>query len=359
MTTRSDRRIRRASVWLLLLLSLLAPNRVGAQILHLVPSTHIDRAPQSFLDACMNVSRWPGVFARTTYLGAVSWQLRADRAGDAALARCFAEMVARELQLSLEVSIMSNAEATGLQGYLNNLPDWQRYQNLGAPLAALFIDEPITNGSRIWGLPYGTIVSETVNWIALVRQNPRFASVKLILIEAYPHLSAATIINFINDVNNGAALRSVAGLDALQIDHAWDGAQGRWSGSDLADMRAAAHRRRMDFSMIFYAAMPFRNPVNDCDFRTRLYQQWESYEANGMEHYGFYPDIYTIQSWDELPSVTVPESTAACTFMQAARQWLDSIDRVPTVRSRFWPTSCRGLLGCEESPVITIAPGEP
>jgi hypothetical protein len=90
-----------------------------------------------------------------------------------------------------------------------------------------------------------------------------------------------------------------------------------------------------------------------------LYQQWDAYGVNGIADHGFYPDIYTIQSWDELPSLTVPESTTACTFMQAARQWLESIDRVPTVRSRFWPAPCQGLLGCDESPVITFAPDEP
>jgi hypothetical protein len=180
------------------------------------------------------------------------------------------------------------------------------------------------------------------------------------LIEAYPHLTASTIIAFINDVNNAALLRSVAGLDGLQIDHAWDGHQGPWSGADLGDMREAAHRRRMEFSIIFYAAMPFPRPTDDCDFRTRLYQQWESYNVNGMEYYGFYPDIYTIQSWDELPSVTVPESTNACTFMQGARQWLDSIDRVESIRSRFsWPAPCLGVLACEGPAVIAVAPREP
>ena len=306
----------------------------------------------------MNVPRWPILFSKTTYLGAVSWQLRPDRASDAALSRCFAEMRAQDLQFSLEVSIMSDGVATGQQAYVGGLPDWQRYQNLGAPLTAFVIDEPITNGSRLMGLSYTAIVNETVNWVVLIRQNPRFANLKLILIEAYPHLTAATIISFINDVNNGAALRGVAGLDALQIDHAWDGAQGRWAGADMGDMREAAHRRRMEFSIIFYAAMPFRNPTNDCDFRSRLYQQWDSYTANGIEFYGFYPDIYTIQSWDELPSVTVPEATPACTFMQAAKQWVESIDRVPTVRYRFWPTPCEGLLGCEESPVILMGPSQ-
>ena len=357
MQDRSTRRIRPAGGALLLLLSVLAPEGVRAQILQLVPSTHTDRAPQSFFDACMNIPRWPGLYTKTTYLGAVSWQLRPDRASSAALSRCFAQMNARELQLSLEVGITSIV-AAGREAYLEGLPDWQRYQDLGAPLTAFFIDEPVTNGSRDLGLSYSTIVAETVDWIVLVRQNPRFAGIRLMLIEAYPHLRASTIIAFINDVNNAASLRGVAGFDGLQIDHAWDGHQGEWSGADLGDMREAAHRRRMEFSIIFYAAMPFRGPTDDCDFRTRLYQQWEAYNGNGMEYYGFYPDIYTIQSWDELPSVTIPETTSACTFMQGARQWLDSIDKVESVRRRlFWPTPCQGILGCEGP--TPVAPREP
>src|SRR5689334_24055268 len=91
--------------FLIFLLSSAICSSVHAQTLQLVPSTHTQRAPQSFLDACLNVNRWPTLYARTTYLGAVSWQLRSDRANDSTLARCFADMKARELQLSLEVGI--------------------------------------------------------------------------------------------------------------------------------------------------------------------------------------------------------------------------------------------------------------
>jgi hypothetical protein len=297
---------------------------VSAQNLQLVPSTHTDRAPQTFLDACMNVDKWPTLYGRATYLGAVSWQLRPDRASDATLMRCFARMRAVDLQLSLEVGITSIV-ATGREAYELGWPEWKRYQDLGAPLTAFFIDEPLTNGMRDLGLSYANVVSETASFIVLVRQNPRLRSIRLVLIEAYPHLDASTIIDFINDVNNTAASRGAAGLDGLQIDHAWDGIR-PWSGSDLGSMSAAAHRRRMEFSIIFYAAMPFANPTNDCDFRARLYQQWNAYRTNRIDYYGFYPDLYTIQSWDQLPSGTTPESTVACTFMEGAKEWLDAID---------------------------------
>jgi hypothetical protein len=233
-------------------------------------------------------------------------------------------MKAADLQLSLEVGATSIV-ATGREAYEEQWPDWQRYQNLGAPLTALFIDEPITNGTRDLMLSYAAIVEETTTFIVRVRQNPRLRSLRLILIEAYPHLDAGTIISFINDVNIAAATRGAAGLDGLQIDHAWDGRK-PWTGSDLAALSAAAHKRRMEFSIIFYAAMPFPNPTNDCDFRARLFQQWDAYKSNRIDYYGFYPDIYTIQSWDQLPSITVPESTSACTFTQGAKQWLDSVD---------------------------------
>ena len=354
MSKRTNRVPARALL-VLILFDVLAPVNLNAQILQLVPSTHIDRAPQSFLDACSSVQQWPTLYARTTYLGAVSWQLRPDRATNSTLARCFSQMNARNLQLSLEVGI-TGVVATGLEAYQEGWADWQRFQNLGAPLTAFFIDEPITNSTRILGLSYATIVNETANWIVLVRQNPRLTNIKLILIEAYPHLSASTIIDFINDVNNVAALHGVVGFDGLQIDHAWDGLKA-WSGSDLGAMRAAAHNRRMEFSVIFYAAMPFPNPTNDCDFRARLNQQWNAYKVNGIDYYGFYPDIYTIQSWDQLPSVTVPETTSACTFMQGAKQWLDAIDVVPPVRPGLYrPPSCqtpsaatlKTLLACEQ-----------
>src|SRR5262245_27477123 len=122
--------------FLLCLLVELSALKAGAQTLQLVPSTHIDRAPQSFIDACMNIGRWPTLYARTTYLGAVSWQLRPDRAADSTLIRCFSEMQAHELQLSLEVGI-TGVLATGAEAYQVGWQEWQRYLTLGAPLAAL------------------------------------------------------------------------------------------------------------------------------------------------------------------------------------------------------------------------------
>src|SRR5262245_17054279 len=87
---------------------LLTTGNLDAQELQVVPSTHTDRAPRTFMDACLNVDRWPTVFGRTTYLGAVSWQLRPDRASDRALASCFSRMNANGLSLSLEVGITSS-----------------------------------------------------------------------------------------------------------------------------------------------------------------------------------------------------------------------------------------------------------
>jgi hypothetical protein len=327
-----------------------APVNLHAQLLQLVPSTHTDRAPQSFLDACMNVGRWPTLYARTTYLGAVSWQLRPDRASNAVLESCFAQMNVRDLRLSLEVGI-TGVVATGGEAYQIEWPEWQRYLDLGAPLGALFIDEPLTNGTRLQGLSYDAVVSETVNWIVLVRQNSRGANLKLVLIEAYPHITASTIVNFITDVDNGASLHGVAGLDGIQIDHAWDG-RNEWSGLDLGNIHAAAHKRRMQFSLIFYAAMPFQNPSVDCDFQDRLYQQWNTYEVNGIDYYGFYPDIYTIQSWDQLPSATIPESANTCTFMQGAKHWLDTVNVVAPFRpGDYQQTRCEGLRPCDRPAV--------
>jgi hypothetical protein len=256
-------------------------------------------------------------------------------------------MRATRLQLSLEVSV-TGAFTTGLEAYQSGRFDWQRYQDLGAPIAAFFIDEPLTNGARPPpGLSYTTVVDETANWIALVRRDPRFRNVRLMLIEAYPHISSTTIVGLVTDLNDAAAIRGVAGLDGLQIDHAWDG-QNAWSGSDMATMRAAAYRRRMEFSIIFYAAMPFQNPTDDCDFRARLSQQWKSYGDNGVDYYGFYPDIYTIQSWDQLPSVTAPESVT-CTFMQGAKQWLDSIAIIPPVHPGLHDRICQSQSAIEQS----------
>jgi hypothetical protein len=297
-----------------------------AQILHLVPSLHSSRTPQSFLDACLHVDQWPAVYGRATYLGSHDGL---DAAESATLSRCFAQMNARGLRLTLETGV-TGAFASGQEAFNWNSPKWRRFVSLGAPLSVLFLDEPLHNGTVFQRLSYSTIVDETATWIALVRRN--FPSLKLVLIEPFPVQSSTQIVAFVDDLNAAAASRGVAGLNGLEIDHAWDGSQRPWTGAEMADMRSAARKRGMDFAIIFYGAMPFADPTNDCDFRARLDQQWTAYQANGIDHYGFYPDIYSIETWDQLPSVTTPESTKACTFMQGAKQWIDSIHTIPAVR---------------------------
>jgi hypothetical protein len=298
----------------------------SAQVLHLVPSIHSSRTPQSFLDACLHVDQWPAVYGRATYLGSHDGL---DAAETAALTRCFSQMNARGLQLTLETGV-TGAFTTGQDAFNWNSPKWRRFLSLGAPLTMLFMDEPLHNGTVFQRLSYSTIVNETAAWIALVRRN--FPALKLVLIEPFPIQSSAQIITFVDDLNAAAASRGVAGLNGLEIDHAWDASQRPWTGSDMGDMRSAARKRGMEFAMIFYGAMPFADPTNDCDFRARLNQQWSTYQTNGIDYYGFHPDIYTIESWDQLPSLTTPETTKACTFMQGTKQWIDSIGTIPPVR---------------------------
>jgi len=289
-----------------------------AQVLQIIPSHHASRHSQPFLDACLHMDQWPTLYERTTYLGSDDGL---DATDSSTLTTCFSQMKARDLQFTVQTGI-TGAFTTGQDAFNFNSPKWSRFIRLGAPLTVLLMDEPLYNGQAYQHLTYSTIVEETANWIALVRR--AFPTLKLILIEPHPAESSTQIIDFVSDLNAGAAKRGVAGLDGLEIDHFWDGPR-PWNGSDMADMRAAAHSRRMEFAIIFYAAMPFPNPTNDCDFLTRLYQQWNKYNAEGIDYYGFYPDIYTVESWDQIPSATVPEAIKACTFTQGARQWIDFI----------------------------------
>src|SRR5205807_2532248 len=108
------------------------------------------------------------------------------------LAKCFSQMSAHDLQLTLETGI-TGAFTTGQDAFNWNSPKWNRFISLGAPLTTLFMDEPLHNGTIFQHLSYSTIVEQTANWIAVVRQT--FPRLRLILIEPHPADSSNLIID--------------------------------------------------------------------------------------------------------------------------------------------------------------------
>jgi hypothetical protein len=321
----------------------LATAPAEAQVLHLVPTIAGGQTPQSFLSACFNIDDWPQVYSRTTYLGAKE-SLAGARPSE--LAACFREMNVRGLQLTIETGIV-DPFTSGREAFDYNSRAWDTLRTYGAPLTALFIDEPLHHALS-WGWDMRSVVEQTINWVVLVRTRyPRF---RLILIEPYPVRSSELITSFVTQVNRGANDRGVAGLDGLEIDHAWDSTQGPWAASDLMSIQAFAASRRMQFGVIFFGGC---GPEAVCGFDERLSLQWNTYRNARMFDPGASPDIYTVESWEDreggIPAaiLTTPEN-ATGTFMAGAKHFVAQVGIIGRVHAQTSPQ-------CDTGPVLQSA----
>jgi hypothetical protein len=75
----------------------------------------------------------------------------------------------------------------------------------------------------------------------------------------------------------------------------------------------------MQFSIIIWPSGPASS--NDCAFGSRTYNQYRYTYTPGYVRYGeaFVPDLWSVASWDPIPSAILPETGTGCTFMQGVR----------------------------------------
>jgi len=175
------------------------------------------------------------------------------------------------------------------------------------------VQEPWTSADGTT-LTYPDIVRETAEWMALVRRD--FPGIRLMLQEAYPFHSADELIGFVRDVNAAALTNGVTPLDGFELDHDWN--IPTWTPAEIYRINTAVRAAGMRFSIIIW---PAGGPtLDDCAFGRRTLRQYRDLYAAGYAQFGetFTPDVWSIESWSEIPVAIVPE-TAPCTFMQGAR----------------------------------------
>jgi hypothetical protein len=251
------------------------------------------------------------VLASTTYFG-TSFGVRS--ASDDTLRTCFQAMRNQGLQFTVGMAAVLPQVPTGAGEFALEQPDLQRYISLGAPLAGIFIQEPLSVMSDTTAT-YADIVRETTAWAMLMRNG--FPGLKLVLTEAYPSQPASKIVTFIRDVNAALRAAQAATLDGFELDQDWQ--VSRWSPGDLYAIHQMARSQGMLFSIILWPDGP--DSTNDCDFGARIANQFRYLYTRGYLQYGqaFAPDMWTIESWDPIPKAILPEDGAGCSFMQAAR----------------------------------------
>jgi hypothetical protein len=317
---RSRRRSFGCGAALVLALIVTTPTRAGTQILELEPGSHASRVPQAFLDACFNMDAWPAVARSTTYLSAPSDVLASLPAGT--LTSCFANLQRQGIKLTLGLGSVKSGCLPQRHCYYFN--EWQLIylRSLGAPVAALMMDEPLTAvdtdnafGPNRRNLAFA--VQATVDWMQLVRTN--FPGWMIADLEAYPAIPSHRMIVWLTELTRECTARGVKCPEVFYLDHGID-QPGLQSPHDVQSIRDAVHSVGMQFGPIYTNTGLTANSTDDCHFTSAVVERMRWYN-NGHP----YPsDWYSIKTWDPIPAAIVPEVAApTCPFMWTVRNLID------------------------------------
>lgn len=259
------------------------------------PTQNHPNEPDPLREACLNPGAWPTGWSRMSRFGN-SVQYWAAWTNDAEVAQCFANLRAAGKELVIEAGVLKEpGNCTTAQACWNNAaPTLSRLATLDPPPLSLALDEPLT-GSQSYA-SYAYVVDQTAEWIALARA--QLPSTKMILHEAYPHHSAATLEAFFRDVHNAAIARTGWGLEYASIDHDWNAGSNFF---DLVSMQDDVHAHGMGFMVVFWDASP------SMDWYDGLMSQGEWYWSWRL--FGLSPDLYAVLNWTGSPFTTQSETT--------------------------------------------------
>lgn len=218
------------------------------------------------------------------------------------------------LGFELEVGAIKEWAKTGDGCFKAQDPNWQRFEQLGARIYGIAMDEPLCAARKLKETD-AYAVEETAKFIALVRkQHPTYMVGD---IEPYPFLSCNEIISFVDGVNARLKEMGVRGLDFLRIDPDW--AHPRCSWPEVKAIESECRRRHLKFSLIYWAAdwpsLRRQKLADDSTWYASVIYQTHAYDAAGGA-----PDECMVESWLETPTATVPDS-AGFTFTQSVRDF--------------------------------------
>ena len=297
-----------------------------APILQIEPTMNQGGVPNGapFRDACLNTGQWPTGWERADLFGD-AYQFMA-RLSDGELSQCFWNVKSSGRKLVVGAGVLKPQCATGAACWNDVLPSLTRFRDLGGAPDYIEIDEPLTTGQQPMNYTYA--VQQTGDFIRLARST--FPGVGIILQEAYPHQTAATLSSFFRDVNNEAIARSGSGIQYAQVDHDWN--QGGTS-SDLVSMQNSVRANGMGFGVIFWAAGSW-NWYDGLMHQAEMYRSWR--------RVGLAPDMYAVINWTGAPAQTLPEWDGPASFMRSVRDFANTYLPYPTSAFGLQPNEALG-----------------
>ncbi len=286
-----------AGIGMSLLIGVPAAN---AQWISAVPRAQFGGYPQTFFDACNNLSQWSTVKPVTAFLGSFAGDLYS--ADDATLSACLYTLNTNGLQLTVEAAAFQPAPTPGGCGSGVDCFNWlspliTRLKDLGAGVIHIRLQEPLTVG-RMAGWQPNDIVNQTVIFMQLIRQS--YTNIEFTSVEAYPYNSASLLNWWMVAVRNTCVDVGIPAPTAFEVDHDTN-AGGTFS--DLISMRDQAHAVGYSFNYIFGSPVPPGGAEN-----------WHTHALNqgaGIWYSAVQPDIYTFESWESSdPWFTIPEDAS-------------------------------------------------
>jgi hypothetical protein len=218
----------------------------------------------------------------------------------------FAQLKQWGLKFAMEVGAVKPWGPTGEKCFTVERPNWEHLQSLGANFYAVAMDEPLACTRLSLHQPDDYGVRETAAYIALVRKN--FPQVLVGDIEAYPFAPLADHYRWIDALQKRLAEMNVRGLDFYRLDVDWvHFVHGHGSWADVKQLEQYCRRRKLPFSLIYWAAdypaLGRMGLVGEATWYVSLIQQGYDYAlVHGL------PDQYVVQSWVPGPPRITPES---------------------------------------------------
>ncbi len=233
----------------------------------------------------------------------------------------FAGLKAWNLELGFEVPVVKAANWGGDGKPLDAAKAFEqmqrfatRFQPLGMPQVAWFaFDEPLYAARHV--VPSALTpadrmargIAETAAFLGMLRRvDPRS---RLGLIEPFPALTFAEIVQGVEGVQRACGHQGIQGLDFLRLDVDWDRMdRGREAGwADVKRLEDHCRRQGIAFSLIYWAADEPRlaraGQSNPGTWLTGILNQKTAYAQAGGT-----PDQVVVESWLHVPASAVPES---------------------------------------------------
>lgn len=275
--------------------------------------------PTPLREACLNPHSWPTGWNRATMFGN-SVQYWEAWTNDAEVAQCFDNLRASGKKLVIEMGSLKPHCQTAQACWSAVSGTLSRLSSLNPPLMLLAIDEPITTGHPDYpdqDADFSYAVAVTIDFIAIARAAENFPNIGIMLHEAYPHLSPATLVQYYTQVNGGAINRTGLGIQFASVDWDWNAPGG--FVADISAMRDIAHTNGFGLSLLYWNARP-----HSTTWENGLMQQGFTLQNNG-----FRPDIYAVLNFVNQPDQNIPEATPG-TFTRSVRNFANTFLAQPT-----------------------------